>query len=322
MGGGALREEINVLLFMDPGIDDALALMYALLHPNINVVGIVSGYGNVSKEDATLNTSYVLTLANRKDIPIIEGAKGPITGEISVFYPEIHGETLGPINVPPSFALPVEPFSKSFELIETYKGNITVIATGRLTELAMLFVLHGDVLNEYVNEFFIMGGAFMVPGNVTPVAEANFHGDSIAANVVMERAEKVRVYPLNVTHKVIVKPETIQKISSTSQNPFQPLILPIYTYYFEAYKKQWPGIQGTPIHDIVPLMALVNDELIQYVQRKVSVELSGEAKGESIADFRPKTLVEEQKEPSYIAWGINEQAFLKELTTILIRPVK
>lgn len=56
-----------------------------------------------------------------------------------------------------------------------------------------------------------MGGAFMVPGNVTPVAEANFHGDSIAANVVMERAEKVRVYPLNVTHKVIVKPETIQK---------------------------------------------------------------------------------------------------------------
>ncbi|MCG3055868.1 nucleoside hydrolase, partial [Escherichia coli] len=72
MGGGALREEINVLLFMDPGIDDAVALMYALLHPNINVVGVVSGYGNVSKEDAILNTSYVLTLANRKDIPIIE----------------------------------------------------------------------------------------------------------------------------------------------------------------------------------------------------------------------------------------------------------
>lgn len=69
-------------------------------------------------------------------------------------------------------------------------------------------------------------------------------------------------------------------------------------------------------------MVLVNDELIQYVQRKVSVDLSGEAKGESIADFRPKTLVEEQKEPSYIAWGINEQAFLKELTTILVRPVK
>jgi purine nucleosidase len=67
----------KVLLFSDPGIDDSLAIMYALLHPQIELVGIVTGYGNVSQKQATQNAGYLLQLAGREDIPIIEGAKGP-----------------------------------------------------------------------------------------------------------------------------------------------------------------------------------------------------------------------------------------------------
>ncbi|TYR80929.1 nucleoside hydrolase [Priestia megaterium] len=306
---------------MDPGIDDAVALMYALLHPKINVVGIVSGYGNVSKEDAILNTAYILKLAGREDIPIIGGATGPVTGEISTFYPEIHGNTLGPIQAPKSLKAKVYRLSKAVELIEQYKGNIVVVATGRLTELAILFILNPTEMNEYISRFYVMGGVFLMPGNVTAVAEANFYGDPIAASVFMTKAENVYLFPLNVTHRAIVKPQTAQAIAAKSKNPFKPLFLPIYEYYYKAYQKLLPGIEGTPIHDILPLMGLVNDKVVQYVQRAVNVQISGKARGESIADFRPTAEEKDKNAEQYIGWAIDYDEFIKELTTILTSPL-
>ncbi len=91
----------KVLFFGDPGIDDSFAIMYGLLHPEIEIVGIVTGYGNVEHIHAAHNAAYILQLANRQDIPVISGATKPLTEEITTYYPEIHGaEGLGPIHVP------------------------------------------------------------------------------------------------------------------------------------------------------------------------------------------------------------------------------
>ncbi|WP_420482323.1 nucleoside hydrolase, partial [Bacillus pseudomycoides] len=81
----------KVLFLGDPGIDDSLAIMYGLLHPEIEIVGIVTGYGNVTQEQATSNAAYLMQLAGREDIPIINGAKMPLSGEFITYYPEIHG---------------------------------------------------------------------------------------------------------------------------------------------------------------------------------------------------------------------------------------
>ena len=64
----------KVLFFGDPGIDDSFAIMYGLLHPEIEIVGIVTGYGNVEHIHAAHNAAYILQLANRQDIPVISGA--------------------------------------------------------------------------------------------------------------------------------------------------------------------------------------------------------------------------------------------------------
>ena len=68
--------------FWETGIDDSLAIMYGIMHPDIDIVGVVTGYGNVTQEKATSNAAYLLQMAGREDIPVINGAKIPLSGEM------------------------------------------------------------------------------------------------------------------------------------------------------------------------------------------------------------------------------------------------
>jgi len=302
----------NVLMIADPGIDDTFAIMYALLNPKINLVGIVSGYGNTPKEQSVKNTAYLLNLGNRRDIPIIAGAAGPLSGEPIQYYPEIHGkEGLGPIKPPDTIkSVNVHDINKIPEIVNQYKGNLVIVSVGRLTELALMFILYGDNALKDVIAFYIMGGAFLVPGNITAEAEANFYVDPIAANTVMEKAHNIYLHPLNITNKAILTPEILKFLSDNSPTPFKPLIKPAFDYYFKAYQKNIPGIQGAPLHDVVPLMALTNPDLVKYIPRRVTVEEYGTSKGKSIADFRPKPDKEPLESIDYIGMEFDIQKFI------------
>lgn len=311
----------NVLLFADPGIDDSFAIMYALLNPKINLVGIVSGYGNTPKEQSIRNTAYLLSLAGREDIPIIAGAAGPLSGELVQYYPEIHGkEGLGPIKPPDTLQnVKVFDFNKILEIVNQYKRNIVIVSVGRLTELALMFIIYGDNALQDVTAFYIMGGAFLVPGNISAEAEANFYVDPIAAYTVMEKAHKIYLHPLNITNKAIVTPEVINLLAERSPTPFKPLIKPAFDYYYRAYQTNVPGIQGAPLHDVVPLMALTNPELVKYIPRRVRVEQFGNAKGKSIADFRPRPDKEPLESLDYIGMEADIQKFTQNFKDTFLR---
>ena len=311
----------NVLMIADPGIDDSFAIMYALLNPKINIVGIVSGYGNTTKEQSIKNTAYLLYLGNRKDIPIIAGTAGPLSGGPILYYPEIHGkEGLGPIKPPDTIKnVNVYDINKIMEIVKQYKGNLVVVSVGRLTELALMFILYGNNALKDVTAFYIMGGAFLVPGNITAEAEANFYVDPIAANTVLEKAHNIFLHPLNITNKAIVTPEIINFLSDNSPTPFKPLIKPAFDYYFKAYQKNVPGIQGAPLHDVVPLMALTNPGLVKYVPRRVRVEEFGNSKGKSIADFRPKPDKERPESIDYIGMEVDIQKFIVNFMDIFLQ---
>ncbi len=314
MGGSAMKK---VLFLGDPGIDDSLAIMYGLLHPEIEIVGIVTGYGNVTQEQATSNAAYLMQLAGREDIPIINGAKMPLSGEFTTYYPEIHGaEGLGPIRPPKTIQPNIKSFCAIFDIIQRYKKEIIIVDTGRSTSLATAFILGKDIMKD-VKEYYCMGGAFLVPGNVTPVAEANFHGDALAANLVMQYAKNVTLIPLNVTSESIVTPETVHYIKKHSQTAFNKLIEPIFQYYYKAYKKINPKITGSPIHDVLTMMAVVNPSMVEYVYRKVEVDLEGSAKGESIADFRPQPDAKALKNWVRIGWKLNYKKFVENFVRIM-----
>jgi purine nucleosidase len=319
IGGEALA--YNVLLFADPGVDDSFAIMYALLNPNINIVGIVSGYGNTPKEQSVRNTAYLVDLGGREDIPIIAGAAGPLSGEPVQFYPEIHGpEGLGPIRPPDSFqSVEVHDINKILEIINQYRGNLMIVNVGRLTEIALMFILYGDNALKDVTAFYIMGGAFLVPGNITAEAEANFYSDALAARIVMEKAHNVFLFPLNITNRAIITPEVVDTLAENSPTPFKSLLKPTFDYYFKAYQKNVPGIKGAPIHDVVPLMAITNPEIFRYVPRRVKVEEFGDAKGKSIADFRPKPNPEPPKTKDYIAMEADIPKFIKNFMDVFLK---
>ncbi|MED3561155.1 nucleoside hydrolase [Bacillus xiapuensis] len=312
---------VNVLMFTDPGIDDSFAIMYALLNPKINLVGIVSGYGNTPKEISVRNTVYLLNLGGREDIPIVAGAAGPISGEPVRFYPEIHGkEGLGPLKPPDDIKnVKVYDFNKILEIITQYRGNIVIVSIGRLTELALMFILYGNDALKDVSAFYIMGGAFLVPGNITAEAEANFYVDAIAANSVMEKAHKVYLFPLNITNRAIITPEVINFLSENSPTPFRPLIKPAFDYYFHAYQKNVPGIKGAPLHDVVPLMSLIDPDLVKFISRRVRVEEFGTAKGKSIADFRPKPDPEPIDSMEHIGMEADYQKFVVQFMEVFLR---
>ena len=311
----------NILLFCDPGIDDSLAIMYALLNPAFNVVGLVTGYGNIDQEQATQNAAYLLTLAGREDVVLIGGAKGPLSGEFVPYYPEIHGEEgLGPIQPPETIVGELLNYDSVFKLIEQYDGDLIIVDVGRLTSLAIGFILGGDDVMNSVQQFYLMGGAFFVPGNVTPAAEANFYGDPIAADLVLEKAQNVALYPLNVTNKAIITPEVIDTIAETENNPFQPLMKAIFDYYYEAYKKLVPSIPGSPLHDVLTLYAVANPEKFGYTKRRVRVETAeGPLKGATIADFRPRPEEEDEEKEEYIALEFDYDDFVEDFIRVMTR---
>nr|WP_272942945.1 nucleoside hydrolase [Bacillus bingmayongensis] len=159
-----------------------------------------------------------------------------MTAEVETFYPEVHGTFgIGPIQ--PGLELKMfENFFEILKLIKQYKNELIIVNTGRLTSLATLFLLYGDMMKN-VHSYYIMRGTFLYPGNVTPIAEANFYGDPVAANIVMRYAKNLSIYPLNVTQPAIVTPEMVNYIPSKGK---AKLLKPLLDYYYyQFYQKKF-----------------------------------------------------------------------------------
>lgn len=282
----------KVLFIGDFGIDDIVALLYAFYSKDIEIVGVVVDYGNIPKDNATRTATYLSELTGLTNIPIIGGAIRPLTGEDPTYFPEIHGEYgLGPIT--PDLSEPIPEFENFHEIvtvIESYPNEVMIVNVGRLTSLATAVVLYPNLLSQ-VKELFIMGGAFLYPGNATPIAEANFYSDHYAANLVLSKAQKAKIFPLNVTSYAIIPDNYLIELDNhfTSKGDRAGMMLkPIIDYYTKWYKQRDPSISGGPMHDLLTIWAVVNSHYFEFIERpiKVSTE-SDDARGQSIGDFRP-----------------------------------
>ncbi|EDL66194.1 nucleoside hydrolase [Bacillus sp. SG-1] len=309
----------KVVLFADPGIDDTFAIIYALTNPEIQLVAIVTGFGNVSQGDATKNAAYILSLAGREDIPVINGASKPLTGEYEPFYPEIHGEDgIGPIKIPDEYKYEAQPFSSILDIIYKHE-DLHFVDIGRNTSMALTFNLNPFV-KDRIKEVFLMGGAFLVPGNVTEIAEANFHGDPTATNFVLNAGPPVYVAPLNVTLYAQLKEEHIRLLAEKSRNQFKEIFLPIFMFYQKAYEELQPGLEGVPLHDLYTMYLLSNLENTTIVQKKVLISTEEKTQGFTYADFRN---MENDPQPNhFINIDFKYEDFLKNVLNTLMGEIK
>lgn len=289
-----------MLVFGDIGVDDITALLYGYLNDDIEIVGVVTDYGNIPRENALRTVQYLKSIVvteEAQETPIITGAENPMTAELPDFVPEIHGEYgLGPIT-PPTTEDPLPELENFYEIIgiiDEYEGELNIVNIGRLTSLATLYLLY-PLTMEKVKAIYIMGGAFWVPGNVTAVSEANFHGDPVAAQIVLTYADNVTIIPLNVTERAIATQQMVDYIDQVG--PID-ILKPMIDYYYEYYRERNPNVQGAPLHDVLTLMAVNRGDMFTFQELPVHIvqATQGTERGQSIADIRPFGNLEEETE--------------------------
>lgn len=270
----------KVIIDCDPGIDDAIALILALESQQLEVIGITTVFGNVRTSQATINAFRILELTNRK-LPVYEGAKKPLFTEPGIPPDYVHGKDgLGNIDYPVPEQTTGEMSAAEF-MVSTLRenpGEISILTLGPLTNLALALTLEPE-LADLAAEVVVMGGAVTVPGNVTPVAEANMKGDPHAADIVLTSPMNVSMIGLDVTTRVVINDFHIEQLKNVSQT-YGTFIFDISQFYMDFYKST--GVNGMYAHDPTAVAYLIAPDWFTITKAPVRVVTEGIAIGETI----------------------------------------
>ena len=294
----AMSQQTDLLVIdVDTGIDDALALLYACAEPSAHMLGVSTVVGNVSLEAATRNTRAVLSLAGRNEIPVWPGSATPLSN-FAADARAVHGETgLGyaVLPEPPQSAQGAHAVDAIVGAAHAHPGRLVLVATGPLTNIA-LAVMREPELPRLLKRFVIMGGAYREPGNVTPSAEFNIWHDPEAARIVFRAfggpgGTPVVAIGLDVTHKTTFDPSDLVALETRSaEHPLGPaltrFIQDASRHYFDRMEKR-RGKRILVMHDPLALAVALDPTLVATRRVAVDVETAGRlTTGATIADWR------------------------------------
>jgi inosine-uridine nucleoside N-ribohydrolase len=275
----------RIILDTDPGIDDALALCLALASPEIQLEAVTTVNGNVGVELTTANALAVVNLLGHPEIPVARGCDRPLLAQV-VEATKVHGENGLGVILPQGENRAVEQHAVDLmiELILKYPGEITLVAIGPLTNLA-LAVRHEPRIAGLVREVCIMGGALFVPGNVTPEAEFNIYADPHAAQIVLQAGWPIRFVTLDVTMKTTLH-ETDLAALRREGSPVHNFIIEAIQGYLTRFGRDHAE-NKMHMHDPLCLAIAFQPELISWKEAYVGVELTGATMGETVAYLPP-----------------------------------
>ncbi len=279
----------RVILDVDTGVDDALAIILALRSPELEVAGITTVSGNAPVERTTANTLLVLEILEAPMIPVVAGAAAP-RASAPFYAAEVHGaDGLGGIaHTYPSPRRRASQGASDFllETLRRFRGELTLIATGPLTNVAAAIRRDPEAMRR-VGQLIVMGGALHVPGNVTPVTEFNFAADPEAAAVVMEAGLDLTLVPLDVTEQVVLSRADLDGIPGDGTVPAFIRALTAWTLTFH---REQEGFDGMFLHDPLAVGAALDPFLLQTRPLPVAVERQGAlTAGMMVADLRRRS---------------------------------
>jgi inosine-uridine nucleoside N-ribohydrolase len=271
----------KIIIDTDPGVDDTMAIFFALRSPELDVIGLTTVFGNVHTDLATFNALRLLEIAGRTDIPVARGSDNPLTRPFKGPVPSVHGDDgQGNVHLPPPHTRRVSGSAAKFIIDQVRKapGEITLVPIGPLTNLALALRMDPNIMQN-VQEVVLMGGNAMCFGNATPTAEANILNDPEAADVVFSAHWPVTMVGLDVTHMINMTPDHLDHYAQADHPMAQHIarIVPHYRRYFEnAY-----GIQGIYVHDSAAIAYLIDPTLFQVEQWPICVETQGISRGKT-----------------------------------------
>jgi inosine-uridine nucleoside N-ribohydrolase len=270
----------KLILDVDTGTDDAVAIMSAALHPDLDLVACTTVNGNVEVEYCTNNTLRTLDFIGRPEIPVYEGLSSP-TARPDFPIPRaqkadtgVHGRELP---VPPTNLKKQQTSAVEF-LIETYRNTtdeIVLMPVGPLSNIAAALAVFPK-LAEIVPEIIIMGGGHH-KGNVTPSAEFNIWADPEgSAKVFAAKFRKITLVPLDATHKALVSGERCKQLAALGTNAGLAASRFI-EQRIRGYDANQPMDErgAAPVHDALCVAYMVHPDIITTLHRHVDVETYG-----------------------------------------------
>lgn len=265
-------QRMPVVLDCDPGHDDAFALWLAAGHPGLDLRAVTTVGGNGSLAATTHNARVVCTVAGVRGVPIAAGADGPLTGVLRT-APDVHGATALDGPTPPEPDVPLDPrgaVGLLRDVLTAASEPVTVLATGPLTNVALLLRVHPELASAIAGISW-MGGS-TARGNVTPYAEFNSWVDPHAVASVLATGLPLTMVGLNVTHQALVTTDVLERLAALG-NATGAFGAELLEFYCGGAKQR--GMSAQPLHDPVAVALVAEPGLVRTVEARVDVELHG-----------------------------------------------
>ncbi|KUN65067.1 nucleoside hydrolase [Streptomyces canus] len=273
-----------VIIDCDTGVDDALALLFAVRHPGIDLRAVTCVAGNTDVDGVVRNTLTVLEQAGAGDIPVARGAARPLIEPVRTAQ-HVHGlDGMGDLGLPAPtrVAVDVDAVTLLRREILASPRPVTLIPTAPLTNIALLLRTHPDVVRN-IERIVFMGGA-VATGNATPVAEFNVWHDPEAAAVLLTAGVPITMYGLDVFEQVVVPAADVQRLRASSE--------PSLRMAGELLAHRDPATSGDPtptggLGDAGAVCAVVDPDGLTTELLPVEVSLApGPTRGQTVVDRR------------------------------------
>lgn len=289
------KQPIPIWLDCDPGNDDAFAILLSLFDVRFQLLGISTVHGNAPIDMTTHNALSLLDLLHvYNKVKVYQGSDVPLKNK-PLYALNVHGSNgIGGVefleNTVNQVVRDIDYLEAMKDAIERHSGNICLVCTGALTNIAKLITKYPQIKDsmKYVS---IMGGSFGF-GNITSYAEFNFHADPHASKIVLDNlSSKIILAPLNFTHKVIATKQVRNQIYDSKNEKrnsnMRSVFYTIINFYSKVYRAKG-FLEGPPVHDplavysLLPFVSKTNDYGYSFTRKKINVVIDGDRAGETV----------------------------------------
>jgi inosine-uridine nucleoside N-ribohydrolase len=281
----------KIIIDTDPGVDDAQAIAFAVAHPELDLLGLTTVFGNADIDTTTNNALLVLEKFGCPEVPVAKGAAKPMIQARMPAPDFVHGsDGLGDLNLAKSKGRILGESAAEFivRMANESPGEISLIAVGPLTNIAQAVMLDPDLPSK-VKELVVMGGTVAALGNVSPVAEANFINDPHAADIVCGFDWPLRIIGLDVTLEVMLTDSDLARLRDNAGQTGQ-FIWDTSRFYVDFYTAiQNINAESNPqprcaMHDASAVVYLVQRDAFSFTSGAARVVPDGIAAGQLTID--------------------------------------
>ncbi|KFI46027.1 purine nucleosidase [Bifidobacterium bohemicum] len=307
----------KIILDLDTGIDDTLAISYILGSPEVELIGITSTYGNVLLDQGIRNDLAVTDLLGHPEVPVYRGEPHSLetdsfaVSDISAF---IHGKNgIGDVDIPDS-PRKVENDMNAVDFIiasvKKYGKDLTFVPTGPETNIAKALQKAPEIKDE-IGNIVIMGGALTVCGNVSPWAEANISQDPEACDILFRSGAPVTMVGLDVTLQTLMTYKDSEQWRRIG-TPAAKFLADMVDFYIKAYETTSPHLGGCGLHDPLAAAVAVDPTLITTLPINMQVDTEEPTRGRTIGD---NARLNDPAKTVKVAVGVDKERFLNEFMT-------